>query len=180
MTKTEYNQLLSQLPESLRKEYGFNKPFDYSPYKCIHTDEYDYYPELDCCIIDEIPVVWEKATDQFINLKNPEHLAELKKRVVNRKRTTHYIVSLGTDSKRIAVQGQKNTKQFQEFVKEKHFISITYHEITMYYNPNNIDLTYNTEMRLLAWCIIVGKKYNPIGIDPEPNKKPSEWMALDF
>lgn len=178
MTYQEYTQLLSQLPEDLRKEYGFNKPFDYSPYKCIHTDEYDYYPELNCCIIDNVPIAWEKTANQYINLKNPEHLTELKRRIAAKSKTTHFIISPDTLTGRISFQGQHNDEHLSQFIKKKNLQTITYHGITMHYDPNRIDLSNDKTTLLLAWCLIIGTKYNTIGIEPNPNEHPSEWMAI--
>lgn len=177
MTYQEYTQLLSQLPEDLRKEYGFNEPFDYSPYKCIHTDEYDYYPELNCCIIDNVPIAWEKTANQYINLKNPEHLTELKRRVANKIIIKDYIVSIGTN-KDIYCQGQRKDEYLEKFIRKQNMVCINYHGITMYYNPNKLDLTTDKTTRLLAWCLIMGQKYNTIGIEPNPNESPSEWAAI--
>lgn len=179
MTRTEYNQLLSQLPESIRKEYGFNEPFDYSPYKCVHTDEYDYYPELDCCIIDEIPIVWAD-NNPWVTPENPEILKEFKQRIANKQEPVINVIDIGKNTHKMAHFAYTKTKANMQSVKDKNLKPIRYKNITVYYDPNNIDLPNNQQMMVLAICLITAKQYNAIGIDPKQNIPPNEWENISF
>lgn len=175
-TNTNYLNLIKQLPQHLFEQY-FNKPFDYTNYKCIHTNEYDYYPELNCCIIDDVPVIWEtNANDlQAINLKNKKHLKEIKRRVQKRFVPTLAVISIGNE--RMNCQLYKNDKLTQKFVQKKELSYIPFENRAIYYNPNEIDLKNNTEMTLLAKCLFLAHQYKTICIIPYKDTEPEEWES---
>ena len=174
MTYQEYTQLLSQLPEDLRKEYGFNEPFDYSPYKCIHTDEYDYYPELDCCIIDEIPIIWERG-NPWVTPENPEILKGFKELTYSLTNNTCALINITTDNK-ITCQIMNRTHPItKNILKKKDYQTMFFVEGPIYYIPTKIDLTKDNISALIAKCLFTAKKYNTIYIFPDKSKHISEW-----
>ena len=174
MTYQEYTQLLSQLPEDLRKEYGFNEPFDYSPYKCIHTDEYDYYPELDCCIIDEIPIIWESG-NPWVTPENPEILKGFKELTYSHTNNTCALINITTDNK-ITCQIMNRTHPItKNILKKKDYQTMFFVEGPIYYIPTKIDLTKDNISALIAKCLFTAKKYNTIYIFPDKSKHISEW-----
>ena len=179
MTYQEYTQLLSQLPEHLRKEYRFNEPFDYSPYKCIHTDEYDYYPELDCCIINNVPIVWESG-NPWVTPENPEHLNEFKRRIEIQTTDTIALISISRTDKKMECIIHELNNRTTKHIKKKGFVSISFEEGNIYYLPEQIDLPNNNKMLLLAKCLFTAKKYNTIRLLPKSNIPPSEWDDAIF
>jgi hypothetical protein len=176
MTHNEYTQLLYQLPEHIRKEYGFNEPFDYSPYKCIHTKEYDYYPELDCCIIDDIPIVWESG-NSWVTPENPEILAKFKELVYRQTNNLCAFIDMSR-SNQLYCQIMNHTHPLtQKTIKEKGYQAIPFTEGNLYYISNKLDLLRNDEQLLIAECLFTAHKYNTIYIIPEKNVPPTEWQT---
>ena len=179
MTRTEYNQLLSQLPESVRKEYGFNEPFDYSPYKCIHTDEYDYYPELDCCVIQEIPIVWESG-NPWVTPENPEILKGFKEIIKNSLSKCIYAVHMNYNNK-IDCQLYNCNQRVLDMIQKHGLTKFTnVNDKKVWYNPNDIDLPHRADLFNLIDCLFYAKQYNYIGLTPEKNVPSNEWMAVEF
>lgn len=180
-TNQTYKTLVKQLPKELFKQY-FNESFDYSPYQCIHTNEYDYYPELNCVIINDIAIMWETNTKdtQPVNLQNPAHLAELQRRAKKRFTPTLAIISVSTTNKRIDCQLYKNDERTQKFIHERKLSYVSFDEGPIYYDPNDINLANNPDMLLLAKCMFLAKKYKSIYIIPYKNTNPQEWETGTF
>ena len=180
MTYQEYTQLLSQLPEDLRKEYGFNEPFDYSQYKCIHTNEYDYYPELNCCIIDEIPIIWESG-NPWVTPENPEILKGFQKFKRHNDKIKHMKIVELSPNKRINCYSPVQMEPHNTNFKRKGYTSfVTIHNEKIYYNPNNIDLQNKPETIKLAKCLFWAYKHNPIGLAPNKNEPVEDWTVIEF
>lgn len=179
MTYQEYTQLLSQLPEHLRKEYGFNEPFDYSPYKCIHTDEYDYYPELDCCIINNIPIIWESG-HPWVTPENPEILKGFKKFIKPRLKEhiqTIYVNPNGT----ITCCSYNNLKRnFQMMQKHGNTSFVNINGSKIWYNPNDIDLANEPETIKLARCLFWAQEHESIGLAPDKKEPVEDWTCVEF
>lgn len=175
MTYQEYTQLLSQLPEHIRKEYGFNEPFDYSPYKCIHTDEYDYYPELNCCIIDNVPIIWESG-NPWVTPENPEHLATFKDWAKRYTQNTIALIGISKNDKHLSCTVCTQNKMINKHIKKRGFIPIPFDEGNIYYIPSEIDLPNKPQELLLTKCLFTAQKYEPICLIPEQNISAFEWL----
>ena len=180
MTYQEYTQLLSQLPEHLRKEYGFNEPFDYSPYKCIHTDEYDYYPELDCCIINDIPIIWESG-HPWVTPENPEILKGFKK-FAGCNNTIKYMKAVELlPNKKIECHSPAQIEPHISNFKRKEYTSfVTINNEKIYYNPNNIDLANEPETIKLARCLFWAQEHESIGLAPNKQEPVEDWTCVEF
>ncbi len=175
MDRNEYNKLLAQLPEHLIKEYGFNPPFDYSKYKCIHTDEYDYYPELYCCIVDDIPIVWTD-NDPWVTPEDPEILAGFKDWAERRTQDTIALIGISRIDRRLSCTVYEQNQATMDHIKNRKFASIPFVEGDIYYMPSEIDLLNNPQMLLIAKCLFTAQKYEPIYIIPEKNVPASKWL----
>lgn len=179
MTRSEYNQLLGQIPKETRKQYGFNEPFDLSGYKCIHTDEYDYYPELDCCMINDVPVVWER-NDTVMSPEIPNHLIEMKKRVKERLAPGIYTVYL-SDENMLKTDIYNDTPRIRNAVRKKGFTSISKIDgKDIHYDPDNIELKERKDLIPLISCLFYAKDHNMIGIIPDKDEPVEEWMDCIF
>lgn len=176
----KYANFIKQLPDHLYREY-FHEPFDYTPYECIHTDEYDYYPDLQCVIIDEVPVVWDSSTP-YADPANPKHFAEMKRRVESQKQDLMNAVLVRCLDKKLECHRYNTDERTVKYVKERGGLtaSIPFEEGDIYYNPDEIDLPNDPDMALLAKCLIIASKYDMIGILPEPDEDPEEWQCVDF
>lgn len=176
MTNQEYAKLLSQLPKHVLKEYGFCKPFDFSKHECIHTTAFDYYPKLNCVVINNIPIVWHEDIP-YADPRKPKHLKEFQRIAkVHTAEDTVALISVSeiTGKMHCTIYRSQN-KYTQQFIKKKGFIPMPFEEGDIYYIPDNIDLPNNPEMLLLAKCMFTAKKYNAIHLLPEPNISPRYW-----
>ena len=173
-TNKTYLSLIKQLPKDLFDQY-FNPPFDYSPYECVHTNEYDYYPELNCVVINGIAIIWETDMNDVIpiNPENPEHLAELERRIERRFVPKCAIVSIHEKTRKMNCQIHSDNERTRKLTQELR--SVPFEEGDIYYDPDNIDLANNPEMLLLAKCLFTAKKYEAIGIIPYKDTEPRNW-----
>lgn len=176
MTYQEYTQLLSQLPEQIRKEYGFNEPFDYSQYKCVHTDEYDYYPELNCCVIDNIPIVWE-SNNPWVTPENPEILKGFKELTHDHTNNPCAFINVNTDNKLTCQIMNYAHPMTKNIIQKKNYQTISFAEGPICYIPTKIDLTKDKIATLIAKCLFTAKKYNTIYIFPDKTTPVSEWKT---
>lgn len=180
MDRNEYNKLLAQLPEHLIKEYGFNPPFDYSKYKCIHTDEYDYYPELDCCIINGVPIAWTD-NNSWVTPENPEILAGFKKLIERRNRKTIKVIYIHDKDTPIKCCNHPACEPHISYMKRKGCTSfMLIDNDKVYYNPDDIDLPNEPETLLLARCLLWAQSHRTIGLIPDINAPSDEWEPVEF
>lgn len=179
MNKAEYIETLKQIPEEVRKQYGFNEPFDYSPYKCIHTDEYDYYPELDCCIIEEHPFVWTD-NNSWVTPENPEILAGFKRILKKAKRPIMRFVEYNYDNTLTCYVCAKCEPHITRMKHHNQTTFILTDNIETYYNPNEIDLPNRPDLIKLARCLFYAQNHNVIGLIPDKNTPPEEWEPVIF
>lgn len=170
MTMEQRNELFAKLPKELREEYGFHEPFDYSKYECIHKDGFDYYPELHCIIVNDIVVWWQTEKDDLceVDIDNPEHVNELLSRV--KPRFSPSLVGII----------YKNTKGRLMWLLQYHKPKDTLHKIPVdgtyvYYNPDDIDIENNNDMKLLAECMFIAVRYGVVEVFPYKNQKPEFW-----
>lgn len=179
MNQTEYNRMLSQLPEHLIKEYGFNPPFDYSRYKCIHTSEYDYYPELDCCIIDDIPIVWTDG-NPWVTPEKPEILAGFKRRITQTVKTIKVVYAKHKDCP-ISCYDHPACEPHISYMKRQGCTSfMMLDNEKVYYNPNDIDLPNEPETITLVRCLFYAQNHESIGLIPNRSTPPDKWELTEF
>lgn len=174
MTRNEYIQALKQLPEDLKKKNGFREPFDYTPYKCIRTNKYDYYPELNCCIINQVPIQWIGAKTA-VNPENPEHYAFMKKLSDNCLKTDIGIISISKHDGTMDCEPYRLLPCVKEHIRKKNLKKIPFENKMLYYDSKNIDLKNNPTMLLLAKCLFTATIHNVQCFIPEPNVPISEW-----
>ena len=179
MTNQAYAELISQLPESTLKEYGFCKPFDFSQHECIHTTGFDYYPKLNCVVIDNVPIVWHEDVP-YADPRKPKHLREFKRRVELQTKDAIAIVSIGLNDKKLYCNLCRKNERMTHHIKKSGLIAAPFEEGDIYYNPNSIDLPNEPDMLLLAKCLFTAKKYDTIGLLPDPNTNPSHWEDVIF
>lgn len=178
MTRQEYNELLKQLPEHLFKKY-FNEPFDYSPYKCIHTDEYDYYPKLNCCIINDIPIVWE-SDNPWVTPENLEILKGFKELIKPRLKETIQTIYVNPNDTITCCNYNNLKRNFQMMQKHGNTSFITINDSKIWYNPNDIDLPNEPEIITLARCILWAQMHKTIGLAPNKTEPVIEWEHVEF
>lgn len=170
MTMEQQYELFARLPKELHDKYGFGKPFDYSKYECIHKDGFDYYPELDCVLINTIPVVWETGTDDLceVDINNPAHLDELMRRAG--KRLSPELVGI------IRMKENGDMTCLMRWHKPEYPCSrIPVDGTYLYYESNDIDLANDGQMRLLAESMFIAKRYNTIHVIPYKGVDPGYW-----
>ena len=180
MTNQAYAELISQLPESTLKEYGFCRPFDFSQHECIHTTGFDYYPKLNCVVIDNVPIVWHEDIP-CADPRKPKHLREFKRIAGIRNRITLAAISISTNGKMYCLDYIPNEMVYRH-IRKAGFTALPLksEEGDIYYIPDEIDLPNNPEMLLLAKCLFMAKKYNAIHILPEPNVNPRLWEDIIY
>lgn len=176
MTNQEYAELISQLPERTLKEYGFCRPFDFSQHECIHTTVFDYYPKLNCVVINNVPIVWHEDIP-CADPRKPKHLREFK-RIAGIRTSKDTVALIGFGSK-MGCQ-LYHYERIKDFIRKKGFVPIPFEEGDIYYIPDEIDLPNNPEMLLLAKCLFMAKKYNAIHLLPEPNVNPRHWEDVIY
>ena len=179
MTMQQYNELISQLPESTLKEYGFCKPFDFSKHECIHTTAFDYYPKLNCVIIDNVPIVWHEDVP-CADPRKPKHLREFKRLAgIHAAKDIVALIGIGRITGKMGCQLYPYGR-IKDFIRKKGFVPTPFEEGDIYYIPGEIDLPDNPEMLLLAKCLFMAKKYNAIHLLPEPDVNPRYWEDIIY
>lgn len=170
MTMEKQYELFSQLPKEIHDSYGFQPPFDYSKYECVHMDGFDYYPELHCIVMDGINAEWEVGKDdiQSVDINNPKHLNEIMDRIRARFLPDMYGIIR-------EYKGRMNCQIRWGEPNHSDWPSILADGARLYYKPDEFDLANNQNMNLLARCLFVGKKYNQVQIVPYKDLPPNEW-----
>ena len=178
MNQTEYIEALNQIPEETRKQYGLLYPPDYSNDKCIHTNEYDYYPELNCCIINERTIVWESG-NPWVTPENPMILEGFKRRITDNTPRLKLIEQNydGTISCYSPAKCELHISNMQR--KNQTTYLILDNEKT-YYNPNEIDLPNRPDLLQLIPCLFYAHTHEYIGLIPDKNTSPEEWWPVEF
>lgn len=178
MNQTEYINALKQIPEETRKQYKFMEPFDFSPYKCIHTNDYDYYPELDCCIINERIIIWTK-NNPWVTPENPEILAGFKKRITHTEPKIRRIEK--NQDNTISCYESPKHEPFLSYMQRKNQTACMHIDNTdTYYNPNEIDLPNRPDLQTIAKCLFYAKKHPTISLIPDKTKPVEEWTPVQF
>lgn len=170
MTMKQQHEYLEKLPQELREKYGFRDWFDFSKYECIHKNGFDYYPELDVIIVNNIPVHWQTGKEDLceIDLDNPKHLKQLVERV----RYRFYPNLVG-----VIYKNRKGRLtcilQTEKPLNMPHKIPVdgTY----VYYRPADIDVENDSNMKLLAECMFIAKRYDTFQIFPYKDEEPEFW-----
>lgn len=169
MTHTEYTALLKQLPKTIKETYGLNEPSDLSKERKIRTENYQYYPDIPCMIVDDITVFWDKERP-YIKPQIPEHLAAIKERIHGKRYESIGIIH--------TVKHDNENKIYCMLVSKNTDVSglqaIAFDNTMIYYDNNEVDMQ-NDLTKTLAKVLFAAQRYETEYIVPSKDKNPANW-----
>ena len=173
MTRQEYKQLLFTLSKEIRQKYGLNDDLNLDNEKCIHIDDCEFYPDIPCIIVDEVPITWDKELP-YIKPDMPAHIAALKEWIKGRRHKSIGIIhmTVNTDDPKLYCLLYSKTYDTSGLT------AVPFDESVIYYDPKEIDLKNDELSMTIAKVIFTAMRYDAEYIVPSKNLNPKHWTSM--
>lgn len=182
MKREEWLEHLKKLPKDLFEKHGLKMPYEWSKASYEMINGCKYYPKEHAIEIGSKMVSWVADDPSLceVNPHDPLQFAEIEKRGMELQKNDFAAAVLFNEKGRMECHFYDKDRWPVPYMKgSENFCSFPFDGIDIYYDPV-YDLENNKELKLLAECVFIARRYSEEIIVPYHNENPEEdWGTLD-